>query len=250
MIDPEGTSPTFERIAEVAVTAIMKIASGSVAATRVATSRNSPCCLIAVNRPTVVTTWQAVDVQSGARFRTRAVVDGHKGRDRIPAAPARTDPPGRYGIHRGAGRECPAGIGDDPIGDGGQAALDAQEEPRLSRAEISVEDVAVIGVQHARASVATGGPVVNRRRDPANGAGLGHVGVDNPRPEIAHHVEQLRQRDGIVRGGERSPQRGQVFRGHERGQQITHVPFAALQPSVHQQRLEATRRQPIQRVIA
>jgi hypothetical protein len=99
---------------------------------------------------------------------------------------------------------------DNAIGRARQTALDRQEQPRFRRAEVSLEHVAVIRVHHACGTVASGGAIVNRRRHAAERAGLGHVRVDDVRPEIAHDVEQLCQRDGVQnRRGQ--PQRRRYF---------------------------------------
>ena len=135
--------------------------------------------------------------------------------------------------------------GDDAIGDARHRAFGAKKEPRFGRAEISVQHVPVIRVHHTGAIAASGGAVVNRRGQPAKRAGLGHVGVDDLRPEVAHHIEQLRQRHAVVRGRERTAQRRQVFHVDSRRQQIPHVAFAGIELSVHQHGLESARRQAI-----
>ena len=125
-------------------------------------------------------------------------------------------------------------------------ALGAEEDARLRRAEISLEHVAVVGVHDAGARAATGGPVVDGRRQPAERAGLGHVRVDDVRTKVAQDVEQLRERDGVVRGRDRPPQRRQVSTCD--GAPVSRYrmsPSPASELAVHEQRLEAARRQAI-----
>ena len=72
--------------------------------------------------------------------------------------------------------------GDDDIAEAGEHALERDEQSRHQRAEISLEHVAVIGVDDARARRAAARQVVGRGRDAAEQAGLGHVRVHDRRP--------------------------------------------------------------------
>ena len=71
---------------------------------------------------------------------------------------------------------------DDTIGCQAERALDGQEDACFGRAEITVKDVAVIGVDDQRNSAYAG-------REPADGTGLGHVRVDDIWPQLAHELD-------------------------------------------------------------
>ena len=73
--------------------------------------------------------------------------------------------------------------GDQRAGAARQHALRGDDEARLQRREVPVEHVPVVGVDDDRHAA-------QRRRDPAERAGLRRVGVDDVRPERPHQPDQ------------------------------------------------------------
>ena len=106
--------------------------------------------------------------------------------------------------HAVAGNLVALAVADDNDAVGRQAerALDRQEHPRSGATEVAVEDVAVVRVHDQGYAAEAGG-------QSADGAGLGHVGVDNVRPDLANDLDQPGQRDQVVEGTDFAPERCQ-----------------------------------------
>ena len=69
--------------------------------------------------------------------------------------------------------------------------------------------------------------------------------VDDVRTEAAHDLEQPRERDGVMHGRERTPQRLHFSDGDGDRQEVAHVAFARIQLAVHENRVESARRKAV-----
>jgi len=136
--------------------------------------------------------------------------------------------------------------GDDGIGGLREPALGRSEEPRRAGREISVEHVAVVRVYDARRSAPPHGSVVGHRGETSERACLRHVRVDDRRPEAAERAIQRRERDHVVRRGDRAAERLEMLRADASiREQILHVALAGAEGAVDQERVDAPRRQPL-----
>jgi hypothetical protein len=61
--------------------------------------------------------------------------------------------------------------------------------------------------------------------------------------QIAQDVDQLHQRERVMKGSDRTFQRSQRLDRNRRRQQIPHVAFAAIELAVNEERFESARRQ-------
>ncbi len=135
--------------------------------------------------------------------------------------------------------------GDDGIARACELALRRGERPLHRRTKIAFEHVPVVGVHNARGRRATGGPVVDERRETADRPGLRHVGVDDRGAEGAEQPRHLREGDRVLQWCDRTAQRRNVSGLHALVREhVAHVAFAGTETSVNQKRFEATIRQP------
>ena len=108
-------------------------------------------------------------------------------------------------------------------------------------AEVAVEHVAVVGVNHARTRRASARQVVRRRRQPAQQARLRHVRMNDGRLPGAELSIQPPQRAQIVERRQRAAQRRQEHRVGAGRQQVAHVAFAVTETAVEESRAVAVR---------
>ena len=131
--------------------------------------------------------------------------------------------------------------GDDRITDPCQPALESDEHRGHELAEVAVEHVAVVGVNHARTRRASARQVVRRRRQPAQQTRLRHVGMNDGRLPGAELSIQPPQRAQIVERRQRAAQRRQEHRVGAGRQQVAHVAFAVTETAVEESRAVAVR---------
>src|SRR5207244_13566095 len=91
---------------------------------------------------------------------------------------------------------------DDAVGDQAKRAFNGQEHAGLRRAEVAVEDVAVVRVHDQRHAT-------DSRRETTDGASLGHVGVDHIRRQAGDELDNAGQGDQLVERIDLAPERGQ-----------------------------------------
>ena len=141
--------------------------------------------------------------------------------------------------------------GDDAVRSAREQPLDAGEDARFRRTEISLVHVPVIGVDEARALVRANDSVVGERRDAAHGAGFRHMRMHDVGTEAAQQRKECRRGADVVDWRNRTPQERYVPHGEPIRpaalEQVPHVAFAGIRRSVHEQRVVSpigqTRRQ-------
>jgi len=128
--------------------------------------------------------------------------------------------------------------GDDRVADRRQGAFQRDEHRGHQRAEVAVEHVTVVGVNHPRARRRSAREVVGRRRQASKQAGLGHVGMHDRRLGPSVFPVQAHERAQVVEGRERTAQCGQVTGVGSGRHQVRHVAFAGSKPSMDQASVE------------
>ena len=94
--------------------------------------------------------------------------------------------------------------GDQGVRAPGEPALDCQKEPRARRPEVTLEHVAVIGVDQPCAGPWPSRAVIRKRRQPADRARLRHMSVDNLRLPSAERSVDAPERTDIPERRNRS----------------------------------------------
>jgi hypothetical protein len=123
--------------------------------------------------------------------------------------------------------------GDERVARAGEPLLELAERLGLGGAEVAAEHVPVEGVHdHLRA-----GGAGHHRREPADGAGLGGVRVEDVRPDLADDAQQAARRDRVGQGRDLPLELRDVERvDAELVGDVLHRPLAAADPARHEGR--------------